>query len=191
VLITDPNNTVTQMSFNDPLDRLSQVVRALGTGLQNQTTYTYPNLLTVSSQKDQYRDNDPSGIQSTTTTDGLGRTTQTQLVTPQGTLTTLTDLDSLGRARKVHNPGYGSADPNNFSTYTYDAQNRLTTTQYADGSTESFTWNGDTVTHTDPVGAKTQQQVDALGRILQVVEDPNGPNQATTTYAYDALAARG
>jgi YD repeat-containing protein len=52
---------------------------------------------------------------------------------------------------------------------------------------ETFMWNGDQVVHADAAGAKTQQQVDALGRIIQVVEDPSGRNAATTTYQYDAL----
>ena len=46
---------------------------------------------------------------------------------------------------------------------------------------------GDPVLHTDPAGAKTQQQVDSQGRIVQVIEDPSGPNSATTNYTYDAL----
>ena len=58
------------LSYADSLNRLIQVVRAPGiTGLENQTIYTYPDLVTVSSQRDQYRKNDPNGIQSTSITD--------------------------------------------------------------------------------------------------------------------------
>ncbi|MBZ5579778.1 MAG: hypothetical protein LAP40_24745 [Acidobacteriia bacterium] len=182
--IQDPNGTVTAPSFNDPLNRLTQLVRAQGIGLENQTTYGYPDARTVSVQKDQYRDNDSNGIHSSSVADALGRTVQTQLATAQGTVITLTELDALGRAWKVHNPGYGGAD-SNVTTYSYDGQNRKVNIAYADGSAESFVWTGDTVLHTDPAGKKTQQQADALGRIRQVVEDPTG-SPVTTTYGYDA-----
>src|SRR5579863_6432883 len=125
-------------------------------------------------------------IQSTTVTDGLGRTVQTQRVTPQGIIYAQTDLDALGRASKVHNPSYGGVS-GSVTTYTYDAPGRVTNMVYPDGSQEVFAWTGDVVVHTDPAGAKTQQQVDSQGRIVQVIEDPSGPNSATTNYTYDAL----
>jgi YD repeat-containing protein len=170
------------------LDRLSQVTRASLLGLQNQTGYAYPNLetSTVSADENTYND---GAIQSTTVTDLFGRTVQTQRITPQlphGTIYTQTDLDALGRASIVHSPNYGVVGAN-LATYTYDAAGRATNVLYPDGSQEIFAWTGDVVTHTDPAGAKTQQQVDSQGRIVQVIEDPSGPNSATTNYTYDAL----
>ena len=113
---------------------------------------------------------------------------QTQLVTPHRVRwSPLLELDALGHTMKVRNPGYGSADTVNFTTSTYDALGRVKNILYADGSQELFACTGDVLLHTDPAQAKTQQTVDALGRIIQVVEDPLGPNTATTTYTYDAL----
>ena len=99
-------------------------------------------------------------------------------------------MPRLGRPRKVHNPGYGNAD-SNVTLYTYDGQGRVTNVQYADASSqETFSWSGDTMIHTDPAGIQTKQRLDALGRIVQVVEVPSNssdPNYATTNYTYDAL----
>jgi YD repeat-containing protein len=176
----DANRITIQLSYrngSDPLDRLSQVVRASVLGLQNQTAYSYPNLTTIITKQDQAAYNDQV-IQSTSVTDGLGRAVQTQRVTPQGTIYAQTDLDALARARNVYNPVYGT--PNsctsssaNCTVYTYDAHGRLTNTTYSDGSQETFTWTGDTVVHKDPAGIQTQQQVDALGRTVQVIEVPS------------------
>ena len=75
-----------------------------------------------------------------------------------------------------------------FNHARYDAPGRATNVLYnPDGSQELFAWTGDVVVHTDPAGAKTQQQVDSQGRIVQVIEDPSGVNSATTNYTYDAL----
>jgi YD repeat-containing protein len=46
---------------------------------------------------------------------------------------------------------------------------------------------GNAVTVTDPAGKARTQSSDVLGRLMRVIEDPNGSLNYTTTYGYDIL----
>jgi YD repeat-containing protein len=53
-----------------------------------------------------------------------------------------------------------------------------------------MTYSAEVTTVTDPAGNQRQQKVDALGRLIEVIEDPGGSPlhlNYITTYAYDAL----
>src|SRR5690349_430317 len=74
----------------------------------------------------------------------------------------------------------------------------MLTVTYADSSMERSTYSGNIVTHQDASGASSQQTVDALGRVTNVVEDPGTPVCSNaqlqpchfnynTGYSYDAL----
>ena len=116
---------------------------------------------------------------TSSTTDGLGRVTQT---TDSAGVVTAKTLNALGRVAKQFNPG----DSVNGTIYTYDALGRVLTATYADMSEEMTSYAGDLSTHTDPAGASTRQTVDGLGRITSVIEDPGNLNYSTS-YTYDAL----
>ncbi len=177
--------------YNDSFDRLTHIHFPDSSN----TCYAYSNTgsttpdgpITVSSTKDldgtiQNLSCGSQAARSTTTsstTDGLGRVTQS---TDSAGVITAKTLDALGRVAKQFNPG----DSVNGTTYTYDALGRVLTATYADVSQETTSYAGDLSTHMDPAGASTTQTVDGLGRILQVTEDPTGLNLATT-YTYDAL----
>jgi RHS repeat-associated protein len=171
--VVDANGTTTSIQYNDPLDRPTHGTLPDGANVDYQYSTDLKTLTVV-------KDLD-AGRRTTTsnTTDGFGRTIQT---VDAANVTTLRGLDALGRLHIAYNPG----STTNGTTYTYDALNRTATITYADGSPESFQWTGDFMVHTDPSPTSTQQQVDALGRLLQVVEDNGGAN-LTTTYTYDAL----
>ncbi len=58
-------------------------------------------------------------------------------------------------------------------------------TDESDGIT-STVYDANQTTITDPASKQNRQIVDGLGRLTQVIEDPNGLNYSTT-YAYDTL----
>jgi YD repeat-containing protein len=94
---------------------------------------------------------------------------------------------------------------------TYDTDGRVTGTQYFSGAAQPSPWGnngtttgststaygvntssangavlGQTMTSTDEASTTRQSTMDSLGRLAQVVEDPNGLGY-TTTYSYDAM----
>src|SRR5215211_2891066 len=72
----DPNGIVAGSYFNDSLDRPTQIRRAVGTALQNQTTFAYDDtnrIITTSSDKDANNDN---VLVSKVFYDPLGRTVE-------------------------------------------------------------------------------------------------------------------
>jgi RHS repeat-associated protein len=181
--ITDPEGFSTTAQYGnsgmDLLDRLSKVIRPNNQRIR----YEYSaDLRTVTTRSDQYGMDDQKLV-SAGVTDGLGRTIETRLYTSPGDyIATKKDLDALGRTRKIYNPGSMTDGVSS----TYDALGRVATITHPDGSQESFQWSGDTVLHTDPASKRRRQQVDALGRIVAVTEDPSG-QVLVTGYAYDGL----
>ncbi len=67
-----------------------------------------------------------------------------------------------------------------------DALGRATKVQTPDSAIARTSYSGNTVTVSDQTGKARKSVSDALGRLTQVYEDPNGVNWSTT-YAYDAL----
>ena len=76
-----------------------------------------------------------------------------------------------------------------YKVNTYDALGRTLTTILPDGaSTTSYSYQGNTVTVTDPAGKWKQYTMDAFGELTQVVEQPPGTDSNhVTTYTYDFL----
>ncbi len=125
---------------------------------------------------------------TTTVSDGLGRTIQSQLNSdPQGTVFTDTSFDLLGRAVSVSNPYRNTSDLTYGITQTqFDALNRTTQVTKQDGSVSTITYSGNCVTTTDEAGKQRKACSDALGRLSGVWEDPAGLNYETD-YQYDVL----
>ena len=79
-----------------------------------------------------------------------------------------------------------SGDGLNFPvTYSYDALGRVTGTTRQDGSAAAVNYLGPVVTATDEAGKVKRSRYDALGRLVQVTDDPGGAN-LSATYSYDA-----
>jgi len=202
---TDPNNQTTSFQY-DIMSRPTQVNYADG----GQTTYCYPDLggSTCTQSSPPYtavttrKINSSQNETTTTLTDGLGRTVQTQLTSdPQGTVYADTTYDGLGRVWKRSNPyRSGSASTDGTTTYIYDALGRTCVLVPPDGTAITNNtcpatnpgndvltlYSGNTTTVTDEYGIKRQSVTDGLGRLTQVFEDPGGLNYETD-YAYDAL----
>ena len=132
---------------------------------------------------------------STTVFDGLGRISQTQLNSDSPSTTyTQTTYDALGRKSQVYNPTRCNPPTANcgettwgYTTYNYDALNRVTSVVEQDGSTASTNYGAfPCTTVTDETGRPRQSCVDALGRLTGVWEDPSGLNYETD-YQYNTL----
>jgi len=181
---TDQNGKTTSYQYSDSLNRLTEISYP-DTGA---TTYSYidspPN---------------PSVTETTTITsspllqkvqtsvlDGFGREIQAQLTSdPEGIDKTNTSYDGLGRKASVSNP-YRGASPDGTIQYSYDVLDRPSSILEQDGSTIGYSYSGNTVTTTDEAGKKRTTQMDGLGRLTSVTEDPSGLNYQTV-YQYDAL----
>ena len=102
--------------------------------------------------------------------------------------------------KKQYNPG----DNTNGTSYTYDGANRvLTRRRMPTGPRSRNAYYGNLAVHRDPFGAATWQKSDALGRLIEVIEDPDpartaditalatledsGGKHYVTTYTYDTL----
>jgi RHS repeat-associated protein len=185
----DANGQRTTFSYNDPLNRLKQVVKAEQDAVaKNQTTYSYDDTArTITATSDLYTFND-NLLKTVTIHDGLGRKTETQTF-EGGTnyITTQQQYDSMGRIFKISNPfrPWKSEAPV-WTTTTFDALSRVLTVTTPDNAVVTTSYSGNTVTITDQAQKKRKSVTDALGRLIEVYEDPNALNYQTT-YLYDVL----
>ncbi len=203
---TDQNNVVTNYSYNDPLGRLTLIDSAMGTldeyGLsaESKTTYSYPSATEVDVARDQFSTGD-GVLKSSTLYDGLGRAIKTTAA--DGSIVE-TMYDGLGRECAVSNPTYSGSGPvsctasqnpaqtgtDGITYFAYDALGRKKLQTQPDGSTESWTYTGNTVDFYDEDQDHWQRTSDALGRLTKVLEnDPAGSGTLSleTDYGYDAL----
>ena len=186
--IEDANGAVSSLYRSDLLDRLTQVRRAVGTAVASQTTYTYddgPRILTASSDLNSFGDN---LLITRTLYDGLGRSTEARKYEGGSNyIVTQTQYDALGRAYKTSNPfrpwqGQSAV----WTTQMFDAIGRVSSVTTPDGAAVSSSYSGNTVTVTDATGKKRKTVTDALGRLIEVYEDPTALNYQTI-YTYDVL----
>src|SRR5262249_10596938 len=80
---TDTNGNVTSAFYQDPLDRLTQVVRPPGGG---QTTYSYGDTIGNLYLQTQTSQSSTQALTTTTYLDGLGRATQSALSEGSGSI---------------------------------------------------------------------------------------------------------
>ncbi len=196
--VTDANQKTTTYSYNDALNRLTAVNRPDGSS----TTYIYTdvpgdlNVHTIVSL-DASR-----SMKSYSYFDGLGQNTRVlHFDGTSGTPWTATDTayDGIGRVMMVTNPhrvGGPSAAADQCSatlpctTTNYDALNRITVITTPDGLSVTTAYPGNSTNVTDQAGNTRNSLTDALGRLMQVTENPtnvNGDGSPVTNYFYDAL----
>lgn len=184
----DANGTVAGGYFNDALDRPTQIRRAIGTSSEGQTTFTYddPNrVITTSSDRDTNGDN---LLVSKVLFDQMGRTIETRQYEGGGNyIVTQTQYDALGRAFRTSNPFRPwQSQTAVWTTQSFDALGRVISVTTPDNASVTTSYNGNTITVTDQAGKSRKSVTDALGRLLEVYEDPSGLNYQTT-YLYDVL----
>ena len=185
----DANGQRTAFSYNDLLNRLTRVVRAETDAVaKTQSTYSYDDSArTITATSDLYTYDD-NLLKTVTMYDGLGRMTETQTF-EGGTnyIATQQQFDTSGRVFKTSNPfrPWQSETPV-WTTTSYDALSRVLTVTTPDNAVVTTTYSGNTVTVTDQAQHKRKSVTDALGRMIEVYEDPTGLNYQTT-YLYDVL----
>jgi RHS repeat-associated protein len=124
--------------------------------------------------------------------DGFGRTIQT--VTGYGTTTVSTvdaqyapcgcsPLGKLSQQSQPYSPGGSDA----WTTYTYDASGRTSSSVLPDGSPTSYVYQGNQVTVTDPASKWKTFTMDAFGNLASVVEPDPTLGNVTTSYTYDVM----
>jgi RHS repeat-associated protein len=184
----DVNGITSSGYYNDALDRPTQVVRAVNAPVKAQTTFSYNDsgrIITSTSDQIAYNDN---RLKSEIVYDGLGRTTESrQYESANSYIATRQIYDAVGRVSQTSNP-YRSGETIAWMTTQYDVLGRATSVTTPDAAVVSTSYSGNSVTATDQAGKDRQSKTDALGRLIQAVEDPGtGGLNYQTTYAYDTL----
>jgi RHS repeat-associated protein len=198
---TDANGQTTSFEYNDPLYRQTKVTRPDG-GWTSTLYNDDPASTYVRTQTLQRTTPSQQVIESYQYFDKLGRNVRTFVNEGATYLTADTQYDLLGRPWRASNP-YRTTGPslntgvnpsNQWTTNSYDSQNRVTSITTADGAhvNSSYGYNllagylGTTVTVSDQTGKARKSLTDGIGRVVQVVEDP-GSLALQTNYAYDAM----
>ena len=207
----DVNSVNTAYSFNDPLDRLTQIARASGiAGVETRTNITYtPYIPATPSQPtpipemvDVTNDQNTTGdgaIHTRTYYDGFGRDYENdQFVSPSQYVSTTKTYDPLGRVSASLTPTFSTNtgttpvagtiyNPPFETDYVYDGLGRTTkTTTLADNAFTTSSYAGNKTTFTDQNGVARATFTDGLGRLVQVIEDPTG-SAFLTAYGYDPM----
>jgi len=193
----DRNNVITQTIYNDKFNRPTWVKSALGiSGIESHVKIFYAPATTpfgitlskndVLTAEDQTALGD-GNLRSWTVTDGYGRTKEGWTRDPQGNVKVATIYDALGRTKQVSNPFRPSlGETAVYSETTYDLLERVTAVTAPDSSVVSTTYSANSITVTDQTSKKRKSVTDALGRLKEIYEDPNGLNYLTS-YQYDTL----
>lgn len=185
----DVNSQITTYTYNDPYWRETLV--GYPDGGSTSTTYntkaTLPWSISTSTVM-----TTSSNLNKTTIYDGIGRETQAQLTSdPAGIDYVDTTYDLVGRKATVSNPHRSaSSSTDGITTYSYDAVDRVTLVNQADGSQSGTTYSNNCTTVTDEAGHSRKSCVDGMGRPTGVWEDPGSSPHLNyeTDYAYDALS---
>src|SRR5215208_5135310 len=200
----DANGVISSGYFNDQLDRPTQIIRAYGTSLQNQTTFAYDDanrIITTTTDKDTNNDN---LLVSKIIYDQLGRTTETrQYEGATNYVVTQQQYDALGRPYKTSNPFRPwQSESAVWTTQAFDALGRLVSVTTPDGATVSTAYSGNRTLVTDQAGKQRLSRTNALGQLKDVwevtttdlateaISFPSHPEATAgyrTTYDYDVL----
>jgi RHS repeat-associated protein len=124
--------------------------------------------------------------------DGLGRAYKSEEIDSRGNIFVEKTFDAEGRVKQVTNP-FRAGETRRWTTNVYDHASRIIEVILTDGSKVKTDYGvsvagtvGVTKTITDSAGRKRKGISDALGRMIQVIEDPGGQN-LVTNYDFDTL----
>ncbi|MFN0141771.1 MAG: RHS repeat domain-containing protein [Pyrinomonadaceae bacterium] len=192
----DINGVISKTIYNDPLERPTQTVTAIGSEFEAQSSTTYEDTnrrIEIKSDLNALGDN---LLKSESFYDGLGRTFEVRKYESDGGyVATKTEYDALSRVNRVTNPYRPLQNETVYWTESfYDALNRVTKVRTSDNAEVNTAYSGNTIAVTDQAGKQRRSVVSVFGQLVRLDEpDSNGnlgsisaPNQPTN-YAYDAL----
>ena len=200
---TDANNRTTTFEYIDPLNRPTKVNRPDG-GWTATEYIDGPVDIYVRTQTLQQSTPTQIILESYQYFDKLGRSVRSFATEGATYLTSDTEYDKIGRILRVSNPyrttsrGETVNPTDKWTTNTYDTLSRVKDVTAPDGSQATTAYGygltspylGVTVTATDPALKARKSITDAQGRLIQVIENPNGvaPDvPLLTNYTYDVL----
>lgn len=196
--VTDPNNLVTNYGYNSTTGLLSSIsypdghstdlsITYGGSQCYQDQCYTWPTTRTVTSELT------PSeSVYSTTYLDEIGRPYAVSTSDSNTYYSTASlGYDALGRQWERSNPCAGyECSSTDWTKTQFDALGRPTLTLLPDNEQTAYNYSVQNarpaVTVSDPTGKKSEALSDALGRLVQTIEDPGGVGYVTT-YKYDVL----
>jgi RHS repeat-associated protein len=179
---TDPNNLSVTYSYDADL---RPVTANLPTGATASASFNDASMYATSGLS--YTDGGVNkSVSQTIYKNGWGWITKT--VDQAGNAVNYS-YNNMGQLQSNTNPFPQNGSPGPSTSYQYDALGRQTLSTLPDGNTVQTSYNGSTVTVTDPVGRKIQRQVDGLGRLVAFIDqDPaSGALTQITSYAYNYL----
>ena len=213
----DANQIKYSSYYADPLDRLTEVRKAVGvTAVTTKSRIYYADVVsnvqvrrvTVIGDFNAFGESDNetsgTGLKSIRYYDGLGRTYRSSTCEGSTWAIAATEFDGLGRIKRVTNPFRGTAADAalpatpEWTTTAYDGLSRAISVVSPDGATVTTAFNGPKVKVTDQDNKQRLSETDGLGRLCKVWEvtsagstvvNFNGTNQNShlTQYTYDAL----
>src|ERR1700687_3065450 len=183
---TDENGKVSSSSYSDPghMNRLTSITRPDNA----QITYSYDDTARTVVVPTPIQDTNV--LKQLSAYDQLGRAIKTTLADSSQTSFSITEsqYDPVGRAYKVSNPHNSTAQY--WSETRFDALGRPLKIIPPDGSSTSnnatYSYATNTATVTDPAGKQKKSQLDAIGHLTKIFEDPGTLNYETD-YAYDVF----
>ena len=188
--VTDANGLITETTYDPVTLRPTWVKTAKGTANEHQTQMLYDDTaktVTTRSQIDA-----TNWAESTAYYDGLGRTYKAKQVHSDGDIFVEKIFDADGRVEKVSNP-YRSNETILWTTNVYDDASRVIEVILPDGAKVKTDYGvstsgkiGTTKQITDQAGKKRKGINDALGRMIRIIEDPDG-QALNTDYVFDTL----
>jgi YD repeat-containing protein len=167
----DVNGAVSSGSYDDLLDRPSQMIRDVNNlAAKGQTSFSYDaasRLITMTGDLNSYGDN---SLKSETLYDGLGRTTETHhYETSTSYIISLQAYDALGRVAQTSNP-FRQGETVYWTNTKYDALGRVKSLTTADNAVVTTDYNGAQVLVTDQAGKKRLSKTNASGQLTDVWE---------------------
>jgi YD repeat-containing protein len=180
----DDSAHTTHYTYADPLGRLTNILAPPSKQGQGESDVSYDDTALSVTTKIK-ADPDPSWS-STKEYDGLGRLVQ---VTAPNGATQETTYDWLNNVTSVTNMHFTTPSSTDGTTlFVYDPLGRKISQTASDGvSTQTWNYSGSNVDTHDESNSHTYKNVlDALGRVIDIYEDPDGAN-LHTHYVYDGL----
>ncbi len=186
--LTDVNGVDTTFSYDDPLDRMTEAVQAVGKPEAFRTKFEYGDTIGNLFVKTRVTRTNFAVLNTVSLTafDSLGRASESRQYESESTwIQTDTQFDDLGRTKQSSNP-YRPGDTIEWTVNSYDSLSRVTDVTHSDNSNVHTEYVGNVTKVTDEAGKNRDTTTDALGRLTQVIEDPGGLGYLTS-YTYDAL----